>query len=163
MRRKFLLFTDYRWVPWAVAAALGVVMIANATLAYFAMRSDPGLVSRHPFELGNGYNRVLDAGATQDALGWHGTVRFVQESGLSGRIVAELGDPSGAPLGGLAVKVALVRPIERLPEQNLALDASGQGVYAAPITVARAGQWDIQVTAARGADVYQFVQRIIVW
>jgi nitrogen fixation protein FixH len=105
---------------------------------------------------------VLDAGAAQDALGWHGTVRFVEETGLSGRLVADLADSKGAPIRDVAVKVALVRPIEPMPEQDLTLSASGQGSYAAPLTIARAGQWEVRVTAARGSDVYQFVQRIVV-
>lgn len=162
MRRALFSFSNGRWMPWAIAAAFVVVMTANGALAYFAMRSDPGLVSKHPFELGNGYNHVLDAGAAQDALGWHGTVRFVEETGLSGRIVAELSDPRGVPLAGLAVKVAVVRPVEPLPEQDLTLGASGQGSYAASLTLARAGQWDVRVTATRGTDVYQFVHRIVV-
>ena len=162
MRRAFFSFSNGRWIPWAIAGAFLVVMIVNGALAYFAVHSDTGLVSKHPFELGNGYNRVLDAGAAQDALGWRGTVRFVDETGLSGRIVAELSDMKGAPLGGLVVKVAVVRPVEPVPEQDLALSASGQGSYAAPVTLARAGQWDVRVTAARGTDVYQFVQRIVV-
>ena len=162
MRRTLFSFANCRWVPWAVAAAFLVVVMANGALAYFAVHSDPGLVSRHPFELGNGYNRVLDAGAAQDALGWHGTVRFVRDSGLTGKIVAELTDPAGAPLGGLVVKAIMVRPIEPLPGQDLALAPSGQGSYETLVTLARAGQWDVQVTAAHGADIYQFVRRIVV-
>jgi nitrogen fixation protein FixH len=162
MRPALFSLSNGRWMPWAIAGAFVVVMTANGALAYFAMRSDTGLVSKHPFELGNGYNRVLDAGAAQDALGWRGTVRFVEETGLSGRIVAELRDPAGAPLGGLAVKVAVVRPVEPMPEQDLTLSASGQGSYAGPVTLPRAGQWDVRVTAARGSDLYQFVQRIVV-
>ena len=151
-----------RWMPWAIMGAFLVVVMANGALAYFAVRSDTGLVSVHPFELGNGYNRVLDAGAAQDALGWHGAVRFIGESGLSGRLVTELHDPASAPLSGLVVKVAVVRPVEPLPEQDLALNASGPGSYAAPLTLTRAGQWDVRVTATRGRDVYQFIQRIVV-
>ena len=162
MRFGFPSFSRYRWVPWAIAGALLVVVVANGALAYFALRSDTGLISVHPFELGNGYNRVLDAGAAQDALGWHGSVRFIAGTRLTGRIVAELHDPSGAPLSGLAVKVSVVRPIERLAAQYLALGASVRGAYSAPVTLARPGQWDVRVTAERGTDVYRFVQRIIV-
>ncbi len=162
MSRMRFSFSNGRWMPWAIAGAFLVVVTANGALAYFAVRSDTGLVSKHPFELGNGYNRVLDAGAAQDALGWRGRVRFVDEKGLSGRLIAEFSDAHGAPIAGLAVEVSVVRPVEPLPEQDVTLSASGQGSYAAPVTLARAGQWDVRVTAARGSDVYQFVQRIVV-
>jgi nitrogen fixation protein FixH len=162
MRRGLFSFSNYRWVPWTIAGAFVVVAMVDGTLAFFALQSDPGLVSEHPFELGNGYNRVLDAGAAQDALGWRGSVRFVGTAGLSGRIIAELRDPDGAPLGGLAVKVTVVRPVEPLPQQDFALEAGDHGVYSAPVTLARAGQWEVRVTAERGADAYRFVQRIVV-
>lgn len=162
MRHGLFSFSNGRWMPWSIAGAFLVVVAVNGALAYFAVHSDPGLVSEHPFELGNGYNRVLDAGAAQDALGWHGTVQFIPDSGLSGRLVADLRDSAGAPLDGLAVKAALVRPVEPLPVQDLAFDASGPGSYAAPVTLARAGQWDVRVAVERGADVYEFVQRIVV-
>ena len=161
MRSGIFALSNCRWVPWAIAGAFLVVVAANGALAYFALRSDPGLVSAHPFELGNGYNRVLDAGTAQDALGWYGSVRFVG-TGLSGRIVAELHDPSGVPLGGLAVKAAVVRPFEPMPQQALALEAGAPGLYWAQLTLSRPGQWEVRVTAARGADVYQFIQRIVV-
>jgi nitrogen fixation protein FixH len=162
MRRGLLAFSNCRWVPWAIAGAFLVVVAANGALAYFALRSDPGLVSAHPFELGNGYNRVLEAGAAQDALGWRGTVRFTGTVGSSGRIIVELRDPNGVPLGGLAVKATVVRPVEPLAPEDLALEAGDRGVYSAPVNLARAGQWEVRVTAKRGADAYQFVQRIVV-
>ncbi len=162
MRRAFFAFSNCRWVPWAVAGGFLVVASVNGALAYFAVHSDPGLVSQHPFELGNGYNRVLDEGAAQDALGWRGTVRFVETQGLSGRIVAELRDPQGAPLSGLGVKAAVIRPVEPLPPRILSLEPGGPGTYSSAVTLARPGQWEARITAERGRDVYQFVQRIVV-
>src|SRR5262249_43192444 len=83
MQPSLFSFSNYRWIPWAIAGAFLIVAVVNGALAFFALRSDTGLVSEHPFELGNGYNRVLDAGAAQDALGWHGRVSFIRTAGLS--------------------------------------------------------------------------------
>jgi nitrogen fixation protein FixH len=151
----------YRWIPWAIVGAFVFVAMVNGALAYFAIHSDPGLVSDHPFELGNGYNRILDAGAAQDALGWRAEARFQSGDGLSGKVVVLVSGPSGAPVDGLTVKLAVVRPVDALPEQDLALAAVGGGRYEAPIALARAGQWDLQVAAARGDLVYRFAQRIV--
>ncbi len=162
MRGSFFSFSNCRWVPWAIAGAFLVVVMVNGALAYFALRSDTGLVSEHPFELGNGYNRVLDAGAAQDALGWRGAARFSGAGGLTGSVVAELRGPDSAPLDDLVVKAAIVRPVDPLPPQDLALAAIGHGTYSAPVTLVRAGQWEVRVRAERGAVSYQFVQRIVV-
>jgi len=149
-----------RWVPWSIVACFAFVTAVNGALAYFALSSETGLVARHPFELGNGYNRILDAGAAQDALGWKGTAQFAPERGRAGRIVVALSDAGGAPLAGLAVTVAVVRPVEPLPEQHLTLTAAN-GRYEAPVTLTRPGQWELRVTASRGGDVYQFAERIV--
>jgi len=150
-----------RWVPWAIVGAFAMVAVVNGALAYFAIHSDPGLVSEHPFELGNGYNRILDAGAAQDALGWRVAARFQSGAGHSGKVVVLLNGPDGAPLEGATVKLAVVRPVDSLPEQDLALAAVGGGRYEAPVVLARAGQWDLRVAAARDGIAYRFVQRIV--
>ena len=53
-----------------------VVIAVNGALTWFAVHSDPGLVTEHAFEAGKAYNRVIDAAATQDALGWKGHVAW---------------------------------------------------------------------------------------
>jgi nitrogen fixation protein FixH len=120
-------FSNCSWVPWAIAGALGVVVAANVALAYFAAESSTGLVSEHPFESGNGYNRVLDAGAAQDVLGWRAALRFAPSGPRRGEVTAEFVDAAGRPLSGLQVTAEVVRPIEPLPAQGLALGESGAG------------------------------------
>lgn len=150
-----------RWVPWVIAAGFLLVAFVNGALAYFAVRSDPELVSDRPFELGKGYNRVLEAGAAQDALGWRTEARFVSGAGLSGKAVVLLKGPGGAALDDLTVRLAVVRPIDAVPEQDMTLASMGEGRYEAPLTLARPGQWEFRVVAARGAAVYRFAQRIV--
>lgn len=150
-----------RWIPWAFAGALGVVVIANVALAYFAATSSTGLVTEHPFEAGSSYNRVLAAAAAQDALRWHGTVRFTASGTAQGDIAAEFADATGRPLSGLAVTVQIVRPVEPLPERSLSLPETARGRYAAAVQFARLGQWELRVVARRGHDVFAFAQRVI--
>jgi nitrogen fixation protein FixH len=149
--------SSYRWVPWVIAGGLGVVVAVNGALTYLAVTSSTGLVSEHPFTDGNTYNRVLDAGAAQDALGWHGWLHLTQ-----GEVVAELTDRDGKPLTGLAVSAKLIRPVEPLPDVTLALSETAPGHYAADIARERRGQWDVHVTARRGAQLFALTQRIIV-
>lgn len=151
-----------RWIPWAIAAGLAVVVAVNGALAYFAVASSTGLVTEHPFELGNGYNRVLDAGAAQDALGWHGVVRFVASGAGEGEITARFTDRDGKPLSGLTVTAHVVRPVEPLPETTLALPETNAGSYAAAALLARPGQWELRLAARRGSDLFELAQRIVV-
>jgi nitrogen fixation protein FixH len=158
----FLSFSKCRWVPWAIVCAFVFIATVNGALAYFALHSDTGLVTEHPFELGNGYNGILAAGATQDALGWHGTAIFSPDRGrLDGRIIVRLSDGHGTPLDDAAVRVSVIRPIEPLPAQDLTLLGAGAGAYQAPITLARGGQWELRVSAVRGGQVYRFAERVV--
>ena len=151
-----------RWVPWAIAAALGVVVLANGALAYFATRSATGLVAEHPFDEGNGYNRVLAAAAAQDRLGWHQALHFLDAGNARGELVIELTDRAGKPLSGLTVTARLVRPVDALPETDLDLAEIAPGRYAAAAALPRRGQWEVQGSAGHAADVFEFSQRIVV-
>jgi nitrogen fixation protein FixH len=151
-----------RWIPWTFAGGLAVVVAANGTLAYFAIVSSTGLVTERPFEAGNGYNRVLAAAAAQDALGWHASLRFTPSGHKRGEIAAEFTDAAGQPLNGLSVNAQIVRPVEPVPAQNLALPEIALGRYAAPAELDRPGQWEIRIDARRGGDLYEFAQRIFV-
>jgi len=156
------LFAGCRWIPWAIALAFVVVAGVNGALAYFAVQSNPGLVSEHPYELGTGYNRVLDAAAAQDALGWHGTVEWRGSGAQRGTVAVDLMDAAGRPLSGATLTARLVRPVERLPEIDLMLAETGPGRYIAAATPPRPGQWDVRVVARQGERRFQFQQRIVV-
>ena len=160
MRKRVVGFDNLRWIPWMIAAVLVAVAAVNGALAYFALRSDPGLVTAHPFELGNGYNEVLAEGEAEAALGWKGTVRFVADAEHSGTIVAEVRDRAGAAVSGLSVSVTVMRPVEPLPPQRLALEATATG-YSGAVTLPRLGLWELRVTARRGVDTYRYVERIV--
>jgi nitrogen fixation protein FixH len=154
--------SSYRWIPWAIAGGLGVVVIVNGALAYFAVTSSTGLVTEHPYDDGNAYNHVLDAAAAQDALGWRGTLTYTPDGAEHGEIVAEFTDHTGQKLTGLAVTARLERPVEPLPEVMLALLEGKSGRYAGAVALTRPGQWEVHAAARRGNDTFEFAQRILV-
>lgn len=155
-------FSNCRWVPWMIASSFVLIAMVNGALAFFALHSDNGLVAEHPFELGNGYNRILADGAAQDALGWRSEIKFAPTVGLDGRLVARITDAAGAPVVGLRVSVEVVRPIEPLPEREVALLPASDGSYQAAVVLARPGQWELRVTALRGAESFKFAERVVV-
>ena len=153
--------TQSRWIPWAFAGALAIVVGVNGALAYFAMATAPGLVTAHPFERGNDYNRVLDAGDVQDALGWRVSLKFNALAPGQGELVAEIADRSGRPLRGLAVTARLVRPLGPTPERALTLAEDQPGRYVQTINLERPGQWDVHIAARDGSTRFGFAQRMV--
>ena len=153
---------DWWWFPWAIVAAFVAIVAVNGALAYFAIHSSTGLVTEHPFELGNGYNAVLAAGAAQDKLGWRGAVQYSANGPGRGTIDVAMRDRAGNALPDLAVRGELVRPIEDLPPIQITLSPTGAGRYVAPIALPRLGQWQVRVYARRGQDSFVFAERIFV-
>jgi nitrogen fixation protein FixH len=154
-------FAQCRWIPWAIAGCFAVVIAVNLALTYFAVHSDTGLVTEHPYELGTGYNRVLDDAAVQAALGWQGELHFRAANHLGGTIDIDLRDRDGQPLSGLSVSARLVRPLGGVADAELATTELAPGRYAAPVSLAEPGQWEVRVAARRGTDVLRFEQRIV--
>lgn len=150
-----------RWIPWAFAGALAIVVGVNGALAYFATSTAPGLVTEHPFERGNDYNRVLDAGDVQDALGWRVSLRLNTVAAGRAELVAELADRSGRPLRGLAVTARLVRPLGPGPEIVIALAEDAPGRYAQTIVLDRPGQWDVRIATQDGSTRFAFARRMV--
>jgi nitrogen fixation protein FixH len=154
--------SSYRWIPWAFAGALSVVIAVNGALAYFAASSSTGLVSEHPFESGNSYNRVLDAAAAQDRLGWRGSLRVIANDAGRAEIAVQLSDRAGKPLTAASVTARLIRPVEPLPDLVLPLEETRAGRYENAAVLSRRGQWEVRVAARRGEELFQFAQRIVV-
>lgn len=152
----------YQWIPWAFAGSLLVVVAVNGVLGYFALESSTGLVTQHPFENGVEYNRVLEAAAAQDALGWQGRINFASDAVARNRLAAQVIDRAGQPLSGLSVTARLTRPVEPLPDVVVPLRETSSGVYLATTSLSRPGQWDVRITARRDSAVFQFAQRIVV-
>ena len=153
---------SWRWFPWAIVAAFAVIIAVNGTVAYLALDTAPGLVTEHPFELGNGYNEVLARGAAQDALGWQGAVHFLAGGPALGTLEVRMRDAAGRPLAGLQARAELVRPVEDLPAIETTLSAAEPGRYVAPVRLPRQGQWQVRVRLTRGEDSFLFGQRIFV-
>lgn len=153
---------SYRWIPWAFAGSLGVVVAVNGALVYFAIASSTGLVNEHPFDQGSSYNRVLNAGEAQDALGWRGTVSFAETGAQRGELAAQFTDHDGRALTGLTVTAHVVRPVEPLPAVTVALSETAAGRYAGAAELSRLGQWEVRIAARRGGDLFEFAERIVV-
>ncbi len=154
--------SSYRWFPWGIAGAMAAVIAVNLALTYFAISSSTGLVTKHPFDEGNGYNAILAAAARGDALGWQGKLAVAPDKAGPITITATLTDRDKALLAGLAVTAHIERPVEPVPPTTLTLTEVSPGHYAAAAAFDRVGQWDVRIVARRGDDLYEFSERVVV-
>jgi len=149
-------------IPLLFAAAMLPVIVANAALAYFAIRSTPSLVSAHPFEDGRTYNREIAAAAAQDALGWTAELNVPSRALVPNPIQLNMTDRSGVPVSGLAIELRAWRPVGVAPDLRTRLLENGPGQYTAQLTLPLTGQWQLDLVAKKDGDEYVLGRRIIV-
>lgn len=151
----------YRWVPWLFVAFIGVVVVVNGIMVWFAVTSFTGLQTEGHYVKGLDYNRTLEAERAELALGWTVTVAYEARGEKRGRIVVSARDKAGAPLDGAAVTARLVRPTQAGHDLSLALAPDGEGVYTGEVELPLSGLWDIQTRIAHLSDVYRTTQRTV--
>ncbi len=148
--------SGWRFFPWYVAGALGVVMAVNGVLVWFAVESFPGLATNGGFDVSNRYDRVLAAADRQAALGW-----TVQDTLVEGRPVVTLSGRDGAPLIGASVAATAERPVGAAVAVPLAFHATGPGRFEADAALAL-GKWELDLTVTAGGHEYHTVRRLVV-
>ncbi len=146
----------WRFFPWYVAGALGVVMVVNAALTWFAVTSFPGLATQHGFDASNNYDRVLAAAERQAALGW-----TVRDTLTDGRPVITLSGRDGAPLVGASIAATAERPLGEAETTELTFHAIAPGRFEADPALAW-GKWDMTLTVTAEGHEYHSVRRVVV-
>ena len=147
-------------IPWLFPAGLGVVVLVNMVMLWFALGTFPGVVSGNAYERGRKYNQVLARDAAIAALGWHVEVGVVVGSGDA--IVARYNGPDGKPIPGLAPRAVLTRPVGDPVHLEVRLQEDAAGVYRAEIALPHRGLWDVFLTAGAQPVAHQVTARISV-
>jgi nitrogen fixation protein FixH len=147
----------WRFFPWAVTAALGIVMAVNVGLVVMAVRSFPGAAPGNGFALSNAYNEVLRSEARQEALGW--TLQITLDEAW--HPVVMLTDRDGRALTSVIVEANAARPLGPPQTTPLSLRAISGGRYLADAALTP-GQWDVTLRATQGEDRMHAVRRLVV-
>lgn len=147
--------SPWRFFPWAICGAIGVVVAVNAAMITTAVNSFPGKLARNGFDLSNQYNAVIAAQERNEALGWQ-----VDASWGNAGITVTLNDRNGNALDGASISAGLRRPIGPPHDQVLSLQPTGPGTYAAATPDHLAGQWDLMLVARRGEDRFTATKRL---
>lgn len=130
-------------------AGFGTVIAVNATLAYFALQSFPGLEVANSYVASQGFNTRL---AEQRALGWQTRVEVTQ-----GELRLYITGPDGAPARVAQLEATLGRPTQMRDDVTPAF-VPIPGGFAAPVDLAP-GNWNLRLRAT-APDGTRFEQRI---
>jgi len=148
----------WRFFPWFVAAAMGVVVAVNFGMAYTALHTFPGNAGSDGFDLSNHYDRVLERVAREAALGWSARV----EVDSSGHPIVLLSDRSGSGLAGARIAATAERPIGDPRGTTVGFTEASPGRYVGGVALDEKGQWDLEFTATAGGHEFVSTRRIVV-
>lgn len=128
-----------RWIPWVFVGGMGLVVLVNLVLVYFALTTFTGVTTGQSYDRGRAYNQVLAEAARQDALGWQARVALDGPA-----LTVAVTDREGLPVGG-RLEGVLQRPLEGT---DVALDfaVAGPGRFLAPVALPARGQWEARLT-----------------
>lgn len=150
--------SHWRLFPWAIAAAMGLVIAVNGGMVYAALHSFPGSAGSDGFDLSNHYDQVIDRAQQQAALGW--SVQAAVDADR--RPVLQLHDRAGAPLTGAAVRAIAERPLGPSHVATLTFRETAPGRYLGDASLDEPGQWDVQLTASALNHEVATTRRILV-
>jgi nitrogen fixation protein FixH len=128
-----------RWIPWAFAGGMALVVVVNGVMAYYAISTFTGVTVPRAYERGRGYDQVLAEAARQDALGWNAEVTLA-----GGALSVIATDREGRAIPG-RIEGVLLRPLDG-SELPLDFVARGTGRWAAEALPPQRGQWEARLT-----------------
>lgn len=140
-----------RLIPWYFVLFFIVVAAVDAVMVTLAVTTHTGTVTDHPYEKGLAYNKVVEAAAAQEKLGWKASL-----TQASGHIRFTLRDASGSLLTPETLTFRFTRPLQ--PEMDYETQVPPGGAAAAP----QAGLWQILIIARLGSVTYQHQQRLVI-
>jgi nitrogen fixation protein FixH len=147
------------------AGIIGLLLLgATSTFGVLiAARSDGGpAVVEDYYQQALRWDTLARQQAASDALGWQVQVQVLPSSTLEHTVLLTLTDRHRQPLTGLAGTIRAFRPEQTAVQGTAALqaDASTPGLYRQPLPLHKAGLWDLEIVAQRGADRFQKKVRV---
>ena len=151
------------WYPYIFIGMLGVVMIVNGAMAYFATSTFNGVITENAYEKGLKYNKTLEVSRQQSELGWRVEAKAEPSStGHGATVMLTYLDKSGHGVDGLDVQALVDRPNVTGSEQRVSFVSKGGGHYAVDVSFKEAGQWDFDILAANEGATYQLQRRFVI-
>lgn len=150
---------DNKRIPFYFVAFFAFIAMVDGVMVWTAVRTQTGTVTEHPYEKGLAYNKVVEAAAEQDKLGWKGEIVFEQpqKGDAAGIIKFSIADKEGNEITPDSVSAVFTRPTQAGMDFMVEV-ANGE----ASVNFPSKGLWEARVVARRGGQEYQQSKRIVV-
>lgn len=150
-----------RTLLWWLVGFFAIVFAANAVFLWYANESWSGLSAENSYRRGLDYNRVIERGESQAALGWQVETGFVARDSERGRFTLSVTGPDGSAISHRDVTAYFRRPVVEGLDFEVNLTPQPDGGYAADVTLPAPGQWDVRAEVSRpGAESFVIETRV---
>ncbi len=150
---------------WTIIALVAIVLGVNILMAFFAVKSNPGLVSKDYYERGKSFaNRTKIEFTQQNKLGWKMKLTTPEKisTGEPALFRLTIKGKDEAPVIAQSATLFSYRPSNSSKDFSVPMVHDGDGVYSARISFPLKGTWDIIAEIQKGETRQNLAQRIMV-
>lgn len=148
-------------IPYIFFVFFAVIFAVNFLYIYLAQKTWRGIAIEDAYQKGLNYNSALKTVAKQKELGWSINIVYQPNGKNSGLIKVDLKDKNSHPISDAQIYANCRRPTQvgnDFTKGLKFLKNNYQGQFTFPLS----GQWDIEVVAIKGSDVFQEVKRLVI-
>lgn len=148
-------------IPWYFVMFFAVIFSVNAVMFYLAKTSHRGVVDHQAYQRGLAYNKIIERGETQRALGWQPKVTF---DDVTHQVSVNLMDKDGADITGAEIYAYAFRPTQDGHDFKALLpaDTVKANQYQAKLDFPLKGLWELRFDIEKGDDVFYISKKITV-
>lgn len=150
-----------RFIPYIFLIFFAVLFTFDGIMVYLANKTWQGKYTEEGYEKGMNYNQALALVKKQQVLGWTAEFNFDQQIPKKGKVKATIKDYNQHLIKDARVELKLTRPVQAGYDFTIPLLLVGDS-YQSEVIFPLKGQWDFEIRAYRGKDVFQQVKRYIV-
>jgi len=148
-------------IPYFFFAFFLVVIAVNFAYIYISKKTWRGVTTEDSYQKGLNYNRAIQKVKTQEELGWNVRIDYNPTGMRKGTAVINLLDKNNQQVIGVDIHIKLKRPTQEGFDFVQPVTFAN-GVYKTDITFPLTGQWDFEVVAVKGQDVFQAAKRLVI-
>ncbi len=148
-------------IPYFFFTFFAVIFAVNFFYIYISQKSWRGVVTEDSYRKGLQYNLALESAEKQKNLGWKMEIKYSNSGKKSGAISIKLKDKNRSQISDAILYINFKRPTQEGFDFTQKLQ-NFDGIYKSDLSFPLKGQWDFEVVATKGEDVFQEVKRYVV-
>jgi len=148
-------------IPYIFFVFFAVIFAVNFFYIYISQKTWRGLATDDAYQKGLHYNQILEAEKKQKELGWKMAISYRNLGENKGVLEIDLKDKNSQKISDAEIEVNFKRPTQEGKDFSQKLKFR-DGVFKADISFPLKGQWDFEIRAVRGEDVFQETDRNII-